>query len=130
MGSIFAQQAQPSGAANIRPDKDGFLWIEPKNFRESFAQDCDEVEARVMAATQKPIAGRCFEDKVTAPAWKQFPAWYQVSENDNMIPPEAERRMAERMKAKTISLAASHASLVSHPQEVANLIIEAAETAT
>lgn len=129
LGDIFARQAQPPGAASIRPDKNGFLWIDPEEFRNSFAQDCDEVEARVMAAVQKPIAGRCFEDKVTKPAWKSKPTWYQVSEDDRMIPPEAERWMAERMGATTISLPASHASLVSHPAEIAKLIMDAAQTA-
>jgi len=127
LNSIFSEQAPPSGAANIRPDNDGFLWIDPKKFHESFCQDLSKVEGDVLSAVQKPIAARCFDDKITAPAWKTLPTWYQVSENDNMIPPEAERRMAERMKAKTISLPASHASLASQPNEVANLIIEAVE---
>ena len=129
LGDVFARQAQPSGAASIRPDKNGFLWIDPNEFHNSFAQDCDKVEARVMAAVQKPIAGRCFEDKVTKPAWKSRPTWYQVSEDDRMIPPEAQRWMAERMGATTISLPASHASLVSHPAEIAKLIMAAAQTA-
>ena len=82
-----------------------------------------------MAAVQKPIAGRCFEDKVTKPAWKSRPTWYQVSEDDRMIPPEAQRWMAARMGATTISLPTSHASLVSHPAEIAKLIMAAAQTA-
>lgn len=130
LGDIFARQLQPPGAGSIRPDKNGFLWIDPATFRESFAQDCDEVDARVMAAVQKPIAGRCFEDKVTTPAWRSKPSWYQVSEQDRMIPPDAERFMAKRMNATVISLPASHASLVSRPREVAKLILEAAHAAT
>lgn len=126
LGSIFARQEQPPGAKSIRPDNNGFLWIDRATFRNSFAQDCDELEARVMAAVQKPIAGRCFDDKVTQPAWKSKPSWYQVSENDRMIPPDAERWMAKRMGATTISLPASHASLVSRPAEVAKLIADAA----
>ncbi len=126
---IFARQEQPPGAASIRPDQQGFLWIAREEFRNSFAQDCDEIEARVMAAVQKPIAGRCFADKVTRPAWRSKPSWYQVSENDRMIPPAAERWMAERMRATTISLPASHASLVSRPQQVATLILQAANAA-
>lgn len=126
---IFARQEQPPAAASIRPDKNGFLWVAREEFRTSFAQDCGEVEARVMAAVQKPIEGRCFEDKVTRPAWKSKPSWYQVSEHDRMIPPAAERWMADRMRASTISLPASHASLVSRPSEVAKLIVEAANAA-
>lgn len=121
LGAIFARQAQPAGAAGIRPDGEGFLWIDRDAFRESFAQDCSEQDARLMAAVQKPIAGRCFEDQVTQPAW------YQVSENDRMIPPEAQRWMAQRMNATTLALPTSHASLVARPAEVAKLIADAAK---
>ena len=64
---------------------------------------------------------------VGPPAWKQHPTWYQVSENDHMIPPDAERMFAKQMNATTISLPSSHASLVSHPNEVAQLILNAAQ---
>lgn len=74
LGSVFARQASPSGA-NIRPDKDGFLWIDPDKFQESFCQDLGETEALVMALSQKPIAARCFEDKSGPPAWKSKPSW-------------------------------------------------------
>ncbi|SEC65767.1 Pimeloyl-ACP methyl ester carboxylesterase [Rhizobiales bacterium GAS188] len=126
-GGIFAMREPPPGAANIRPDKDGFLWVAPDKFRESFCQDLDETEALVMALTQKPIAARCFGDKSGPPAWKVKPSWYQISANDRMIPPETERWFAERMKPKkTITLQASHASLASHPDDIVALIEEAA----
>lgn len=129
LGSIFGRREPPPGAANIRPDKHGFLWIEPHKFRESFCQDLDETEALVMAFTQKPIAGRCFEDKSGVPAWKSKPSWYQVSSNDRMIPPETQVWMAERINPKkTVSLDAGHASLASRPREVAALIVEAADS--
>lgn len=129
LGSIFARQAPPPGAANIRPDKDGFLWVARDKFRESFCQDLDETEALVMALTQKPIAGRCFEDKSGPPAWKGKPSWYQVSANDRMIPPETERWMAERMKPKKIiTLQSSHASLALHADQIVALIEESADS--
>ena len=128
LGSIFARREPPPGAANIRPDEDGFLWIDPAKFRESFAQDLDETETLVMALSQKPIAGRCFEDQAGQPAWKVRPSWYQISANDRMIPAETQAWMAERINArKTITLQASHASLASQPQAVVALIEEAAE---
>lgn len=127
LGSIFARRDPPPGAANIRPDKHGFLWIAPEAFRDSFCQDLDETEALVMALSQKPIAGRCFEDKAGPPAWKTRPSWYQVSDADRMIPPQTEAWMAERMGArKTITLAASHASLASQAGAIVALIEEAA----
>jgi len=126
LASIFARREPPAGAGSIRPDKDGFLWIDRDKFRESFCQDLDETEALVMAHTQKPIAARCFDDKSGPPAWKVKPSWYQVSANDRMIPPKTETWMAERINSKkTITLQASHASLASHAAEVVALIEEA-----
>ncbi len=127
LGSIFSRREPPPGASSIRPDKYGFLWIAQETFRESFGQDLNAQQALVMAVSQKPIAGRCFEDQSGVPAWKSKPSWYQVSKNDRMIPPETQAWMAERIKAKkTVTLEAGHASLASRPSEVAALIIEAA----
>jgi pimeloyl-ACP methyl ester carboxylesterase len=118
----------PQGVANAAPDSDGFVWINPAKFRESFCQDVSVDEALVMAVTQKAPVGSTFADKITAPAWKSKPSWYQVSTEDRMIAPDNERRMAKRMEAKKIiELKAGHASLASMPVEVAALIDEAAK---
>jgi pimeloyl-ACP methyl ester carboxylesterase len=69
----------------------------------------------------------CFEGKITDAGWKNLPSWYQVSLNDRMIPPQAEQFLAERMKAKTIELPASHVSMISHPKEVSDFILSAAK---
>jgi pimeloyl-ACP methyl ester carboxylesterase len=120
----------PAGAANVIPDSDGYVWIKPDKFHESFCQDLPAEEALVMAVTQKAPVGSTFADKVTAPAWKAKPCWYQISGEDRMIHPDNQRRMSARMDAKKIiTLAAGHASLASKPHEVAALINEAA-TAT
>jgi pimeloyl-ACP methyl ester carboxylesterase len=80
-----------------------------------------------MAAVQKPLAASIFGDKVTQAGWKSKPSWYLVSENDRMINPDLERFMAKRIGAKeVVSIPSSHASLVSHPSEVAKLIMDAA----
>jgi pimeloyl-ACP methyl ester carboxylesterase len=126
LGALLGREASPGGAA-IRPDKEGFLWIAQDQFHANFCADVDETEALVMAVTQKPIAGRCFEDKSGPPAWKAKPSWYQASSGDRMIPPNTQAWMAERLGTrKTITLDASHASLASHPAEIAALIEEAA----
>jgi predicted alpha/beta hydrolase family esterase len=117
----------PPGAAAIRPDRYGFLWIDRELFPENFCQDLDQVEASVMAATQKPLSVASFEGKVTDAGWKNLPCWYQISINDRMIPPQAEQFMAQRIKAKTISVASSHASMVSRPKEIGKFILGAAE---
>lgn len=116
----------PPGAAAIRPDKYGFLWIDRKLFAENFCGDVEQSVAEVMAVTQKPLSMVSFTDPITNAGWKKLPCWYQVSMNDRMIPPQAEKFMAQRINARTISLASSHASLVSRPKEVADFILEAA----
>ena len=124
--SLWARRAPPEGAANIRQDKYGFLWIAPEKFRETFCNDLDETESLIWALTQKPTSPRCFEEKSGPPAWKVKPSWYQISSNDRLIPPETEKFMAERIKArKTITLPSSHASVATHPNEIVELIEEA-----
>ena len=94
-------------------------------FADNFCQDVDKTEAFVMAATQKPLSMACFEAKITDAGWKNLPTWYQVSTNDRMIPPQAEQFMAQRINARTIAVPASHASLVSHPEEISDFILGA-----
>ncbi len=62
----------------------------------------------------------------TEAAWRSKPSWYAVSKNDYTINPDFERFLAKRMNATTIELDAGHLSLVSHPKDIANLILEAA----
>lgn len=127
LASIFARREPPPGAASIRPDAYGFLWLDRVTHKESFCAELGDDAALILAATQKPIAARCFDDHAGAPAWRDKPAWYQVSMEDRMIPPETEQWMAERMHArKVIQLAASHASLAAYPHEIVALIDEAA----
>jgi pimeloyl-ACP methyl ester carboxylesterase len=119
---LSQQGPATAGAAQIRPDDHGFLWINPDGFPEAFAADVDPVEARVMAAVQKPLSLKSFVEKSGPPAWKHLPSWFLVSTNDRMIPPEAEEFMAKRMGATVRSVPSSHASMVSHPKEVADMI--------
>ena len=124
LGDLYARAAAP-GVAHVRPDDEGFLWIDP----EAFAHDVDPVQARILAVVQKPIAARIFGDRVTRPAWELKPSWYLISEIDRMIPAETQRFMSKRMGATVVSVPASHWSMVSHPDQVAKLISDAASSA-
>jgi pimeloyl-ACP methyl ester carboxylesterase len=128
--SLLARRAPPEGAANIRQDEHGFLWVLPEKFHETFCHDLeDEIESLVWALTQKPTAVRCFEEKSGPPAWKAKPSWYQISSDDRLIPPETEKWMAERINARrTVTLQTSHASVATHPGEIVKLIEEASST--
>ena len=105
------------------------VWIEPSVFPQVFAADVDPIQARIMATVQKPTGFGCLIEKTAQPAWQKLPSWYLVSENDATINPDAERWMAQRAGATTSSIASSHASPVSHPREVADVILAAAQAA-
>jgi pimeloyl-ACP methyl ester carboxylesterase len=111
-------------------DNGGFVYINPKMFGQALAQDTDPAQAKVLATEQKPFSKSILAEKSGPPAWKQLPSWYQVSENDHAIPPDAERMFAKQINATTISLPSSHASPLSHPNEVAQLILNAANSLT
>lgn len=129
LGSIFARREQPAGGASIYPDNKGFLWIKYDEYHKSFCQDLNEEDSLVMSLAQRPIHSKCFGDEAGEPAWKNKPTWYQVSDHDNMIPPETQKEMADRMNPKkVIHLEASHASLASHPKGVLEIILEAAKS--
>ena len=116
-------------ALPIRTDEAGRKWIDPDGYPAAWAGDLDIAEARVLAATQRPIATQSFTDKVTQAAWRAKPTWFQISSNDLAQCAEVQRFMAKRMGATTIELSASHASPLSHPDEVAKLIMDSAEKA-
>ncbi|MCG8291579.1 alpha/beta hydrolase [Pseudomonas entomophila] len=116
----------PAAAPNLEPDSDGYLWLKPDKFHESFCQDLPKDEGLVMGVTQKAPLASTFGDTISNPAWKHKPSWYQISSADHMIHPDNQRKMADRLKAKKIiTLDASHASLASRATDVANLIDEA-----
>ena len=82
-GESLAQIGEQRAAAavgNVAPDSDGYVWIQPDKFRESFCQDLPPDEALVMAVTQKAPVGSTFGEAFSAPAWKKKPTWYQVRE--------------------------------------------------
>jgi len=111
-------------------DSGGFAYLNPKMFHGAFVQDANATEAETMAVVQKPAHQSLLTEKSGPPAWKQLPTWFAVSENDRIIPPDTERMFAKRMNATTISLNSSHASLVTHPDEIAELIPNATKGVT
>ena len=92
-----------------------------------FAHDVDPVEANVLYAVQQPLAASSLGDVMGTPAWKALPSWYAVAQNDEAIPADAERLFAGRMGATTIELASGHLAMVSHADEVTDLIRTAAK---
>jgi pimeloyl-ACP methyl ester carboxylesterase len=128
VGELGKEFPPPPGVSELRPDAGGYLSITPKGIEESFAPDLPMAERKVMVATQGPTNGACFGTRITDPAWRKKPTWYVVAGNDRMIQPDLERKFAKAMNAKTITIASSHVPMLSHPEEVARFIAEAAGT--
>ena len=117
------------------PESAGLVWndgygkLSEEAFLRDFAGDLPRDKARVLYAVQGPISLMLFTGKTTTAAWRSKPSWYAISTEDRTIAPELQRFMAKRMNAQTIELKSSHLSLLSHPDEVAGLILQAAGTA-
>ncbi|MGH9995816.1 MAG: alpha/beta fold hydrolase [Nitrososphaeraceae archaeon] len=106
-------------------DNEGFMLMNPDLIHEWFAQDVNLTEVDIMAAIQKPVNLSTVEEKSGPPAWRQLPTWYQISENDRVVPPDLQHFFAESMNATILSLNASHFSQISQPDEIAGLILNA-----
>jgi pimeloyl-ACP methyl ester carboxylesterase len=126
-GSLVTAAIKPTPLKN--PDgSDGVdLYLDRDAFHEVFAADVDRETAVVMAATQRPWSGAALATPSGPPAWRSIPSWYLLGTEDRVIPPEAQRFMAERANARIEEVAASHASMVSQPEAVTRLILSAVE---
>jgi len=127
LGKLLSQGPVTPALAHLFTDAHGFGWLSEDDFVNHFAADIDVIRARVMYAVQQAIALSAFKDVMGVPAWKSFPSWYLVAQNDEAIPPDAERMFAARMGATTTEIPSSHVAMVSHPKEVVGLIEKAAE---
>ncbi len=126
LGALLSQGPVTPALAHLVTDKQGFGWLSEDDFVHHFAADVDPVQAKVMYAVQQALAGSAFTDVMGVPAWKSLPSWYLVATHDEAIPPDAERLFASRMGATTIEVPSSHVAMVSHPDEVTQLIKTAA----
>jgi pimeloyl-ACP methyl ester carboxylesterase len=127
LGALLSQGPVSPALAHLFTDERGFGWLPEDDFVKHFAADVGPTRARVMYAVQQPLASSAFTDVMGVPAWKSLPSWYLVAQNDEALPPDAERQFAARMGATTVEIPSSHAPMVSHPEEVADLIERAAE---
>jgi pimeloyl-ACP methyl ester carboxylesterase len=114
----------------ILPPQDGFLFLDKAKFAASFAADVAPAKAAFMAASQVPWGLDALNGAVTSPAWKTKPSWYLVAQDDRMIPPPAQRAMAQRAGSTVVEVPGSHSVYVSQPRAVAALIVKAATAVT
>jgi len=108
--------------APLLPPKDAFLIVDPLKFPMAFAADVDAATTAFMAQSQVPWGLNAVGGVITTAAWKSKPSYFLVTTQDRMVPPTAQRRMAERAHAETQEIRSSHAVMMSHPDEVAAFI--------
>src|SRR5271154_65705 len=104
--------------------QDGFGALTEHAFLNHFANGVDPVRARALYAVQGRVSDTLFTDKTTEAAWTSKPSWYAVSRRDGTISPELQRFLAHRMQARTIEIDSGHLSMISHPQQISQLIID------
>jgi pimeloyl-ACP methyl ester carboxylesterase len=129
IGALLGQGPPSPALAHLDIDQQGFAWLPEDDFVHHFAADVDPVKARVMYAVQQPLAGSTLQEVMGVPAWKTLPSWFLIADGDQAIPPDAERQFAARMGATTVEVPTNHVAMVSHPDDVVNLIKRAAEAA-
>lgn len=128
VAQIFYKDETHPKAPQLAPDADGFLWLPDEAFANAFAQNASAEQIALAKAVQRPISVRSIEERAPAPAWKSKPTWYLVAEEDRMINPKTQRFMAERMKATVRSFQVDHTPLLTAPEKVVDVILEAART--
>ena len=130
LGALLSQGPVTPALAHLFTDALGYGWLSQDDFVNHFAADVEPKRAKIMYAVQQALTSTAFTDAMGVPAWKSVPSWYLVAQNDEAIPADAERLFASRMGATTIEVPSSHVAMVSHPQEVTDLIKAAVESCT
>jgi len=126
VAEVFYREKPHPKAPHLAPDAHGFIWMPREGFDAAFAQNASPARAALFAATQRPIAVACIQQKAPRPAWRGKPSWFLVAEEDRMIAPATQRFMAERMGARIRAEKVDHTPLVTAPKLVVDVILEAA----
>ncbi|MFF4879608.1 alpha/beta hydrolase [Micromonospora sp. NPDC000668] len=130
VNTLIADPPPGAPVPPILPPRDGFLFLDRDKFHASFAADLSPEDATFLADSQVPWGVGALSGAVTEPAWRHKPSWYLVATEDHMIPPPAQRSMAQRAGATVVEAIGSHAVYASQPGAVADLIRQAATSVT
>jgi pimeloyl-ACP methyl ester carboxylesterase len=122
---FYREKAHPL-APQLGPDASGFIWMPDEAFGRAFAPHASPEQIALLNATQRPIAVACIQEKSPKPAWTEKPSWYLIAEEDRMIPAATQRYLAHRMKAHVRSEKIDHTPLVTAPEMVVEVILQAA----
>ncbi len=127
VAQVFYRDETHPKAPQLAPDADGFIWMPDEGFANAFAQNATAEQITLAKAVQRPIALKSIQEPAPAPAWKSKPSWFLIAEEDRMINPRTQHFMAERMKATARSFAVDHTPLLTAPDKVVDIILEAAK---
>jgi pimeloyl-ACP methyl ester carboxylesterase len=130
VSSLIADPPPGAPLPPILPPNNGFLFLDRDKFAAAFAADVSPAQAAFMADSQVPWGVDALGGAIAEPAWRTKPSWYLIATDDRMIPPPAQRAMAERAGATVSETAGSHAIYVSNPAAVAAVIAQAAVALT
>jgi pimeloyl-ACP methyl ester carboxylesterase len=125
VADVFYRDKPHPEAPQLSPDTHGFIWMPDEAFAAAFSQHASPQQAKLFAATQRPIAAACIQEKCPTPLWRTKPAWYLLAQEDRMINPATQHFMAQRMRAHVRSAKVDHLPLVTAPELVAGTILEA-----
>ena len=129
VAEVFYRDKPSPEAPKLAPDSHGLLWMPDDKFSTAWCQHAAREEAALLAAIQRPIAILAIQEKAAKPAWKAMPSWYLVAEEDRMINPATQQFLARRMGAQIRSEKVDHASPVTAPKLVVDLILQAVSAA-
>jgi len=128
VAQVFYKDEPHPQAPKLAPDADGFIWMPDSGFDHLFGQNATAEQIALSKAVQRPISVKCIQEPAPAPAWKSKPTWYLLAQDDRMINPKTQRFMADRMKATVRSFAVDHTPLLTAPNTVVDIILEAVKT--
>lgn len=122
---LLRNSARPEHVRLLEEDDAGYVWFPQANVQDWIAQDLPAPNARALAATQRPILRKSFDQPCTGCAWRSKPSWYLTATRDRIVPPALQHRMAVRIGAREHAVQASRAVHLSCPKESAAVILEA-----
>jgi len=129
VAEMFYREKPHALAPKLSPDASGIIWMPDEGFGLAFAPKASPEQIALLNATQRPIAVACIQEQSPKPSWMDKPSWYLIAEEDRMIPLATQRYLADRMKARVRSEKLDHTPLVTAPEIVVAVILDAVSEA-
>jgi pimeloyl-ACP methyl ester carboxylesterase len=129
IGALLEQGPLGAALAHLDVDQHGSAWLPEDDFVKHFAADVDPVKAKVMFAVQQPLHWSALGEVMGVPAWKSLPTWFLIADGDQVIPPTPSGSSPLAWVPPRVEVSSNHVAMVSHPDDVLQLIRTAAEAA-